>query len=129
MNYTKNPKRRNKNDIHIQHRLCASELEHNMSIYDNRDKPAYFNFDAPVSYCNNKHINAWWTEEHDKIIKTQIEKEHWNWAWTITDKIVNITPKEIIETWKITDPLCEKYVWYNVLMYFSIAKAKKLDYL
>lgn len=99
-----------------------------MSIYENRDNPAYSINNIPISYCENKYIKEWWTEKHNELIKNQIQKEHWNWYWTITDNIEKITNEEIFEKWKNTDPLCQKYAWYNILMYFSIAQAKKLDY-
>lgn len=100
-----------------------------MSIYDYRDRPAYPDFDAPLSYCDNHYINKWWTIEHDAIIKNQIELEQWNWPWNIAEIIVQMTAPVTIEKWRSVDPLCKQYAWYNILMYYSIAKAKKLDYL
>ena len=100
-----------------------------MSIYDNRETAAYPDFDAPLSYCENQFINNWWTIDHDVALKSLIEIEHWNWPWGISDIIIQITPKETIEEWRKTDPLCNHYSWYNVLMYYSIARAKKLDLL
>lgn len=99
-----------------------------MSIYDFRDRPAYPDFEAPDSYCDNQHINSWWTSEHDKIIRNQIEVEQWNWPWDISNTIVQITTPEIIEKWKGVDPLCKRYAWCNILVYFSVARARKLGY-
>lgn len=100
-----------------------------MSIYDYRDRPAYEDFDIPISYCNNQFINSWWTEKHDNLLKTQIEIEQWNWFWNITALITNTTSKGTIENWRNIDPLCKQFAWYNILMNYSIARAKKLDYL
>jgi len=100
-----------------------------MSIYDYRDTPAYVDLDAPISYCDNQYINSWWTEDHDKMILSQIELAQWNWPWDISNVIVSDTPQITIENWRDTDPLCKQYAWYNILMYYSVAKAKKLGYL
>lgn len=100
-----------------------------MSIYDYRDTPAYMDFDAPISYCDNQYVNSWWTEDHDKMILSQIELAQWNWPWDISNVIISDTPQITIENWRDTDPLCKQYAWYNILMYYSVAKAKKLGYL
>ncbi len=97
-----------------------------MSVYDYRDKPAYGNFSVKPSYCRNSHILKWWTPAHDQLIVEQIEKAQWLWYWGITDEITKITSPEIIETWKQEDPLCSKYAWYNILMYFAAARAQNL---
>ena len=35
-----------------------------MSIYDHRDKPAYYHLANP-DYCKNPHILKWWSAAHD----------------------------------------------------------------
>ena len=97
-----------------------------MSIYDHRDRPAYTNVEAEPHYSKNPHILQWWTPSHDEVLAKQIEKEQWVWYWDIIDKIVAVTDPDIIEIWKLVDPLCSKYAWYNVLMYFAIARANEL---
>lgn len=97
-----------------------------MSIYDHRNKPAYQNFTAKRSYCKNPHILKWWTPAHDELIASQIDKDQWLWYWGITDEIVAATPPETIQAWQETDPLCSKYAWYNVLMYFAASRAEVL---
>lgn len=98
-----------------------------MSIYDNRDRSAYGPYqEEPKSYSRNRHILKWWTPEHDNMLATQIARWHWVWYWTVTDKIVEITPPDTIESWQKTDPLCSKYAWYNVLMYFAKSRAEQL---
>jgi len=98
-----------------------------MSIYNNRTKPAYGPYrKEPESYSRNRHILKWWTPGHDNVLSSQIARWHWVWYWTITDKIVEITPPEIVEAWRETDPLCSKYAWYNVLMYFAKSRAEQL---
>jgi hypothetical protein len=97
-----------------------------MSVYDHRDKPAYGNFQAEPKFAKNKHILKWWTLAHDDLIVGQIEEEQWMWYWSITDTIVSNTEKEILDEWQEVDPLCSKYAWYNILMYFAVARANKL---
>ena len=97
-----------------------------MSIYDRRGKPAYENFAAKRSYSENPHILKWWTPAHDQLMTEQIEREQWLWYWGITDEIVATTPPETIQAWQQTDPLCSKYAWYNVLMYFAASRAEVL---
>ena len=97
-----------------------------MSIYDQREKSAYGNFSVKRSYCKNPHILKWWTSKHDQLIVKQIEKEQWLWYWGITDEIAKTTSTEVIDTWRQEDPLCSKYAWYNVLMYFAASRAQVL---
>lgn len=97
-----------------------------MSIYDNRDKPAYGPIKTEPSYSKNQWILMWWTPDHDNLLVAQIARWQWMWYWSITDEIINITPSSVIEAWKKADPLCSKYAWYNVLMYFAMARAEQL---
>ena len=100
-----------------------------MSVYDHRDIPAYVNNPVPIHYCENEHILNWWNVEHDNLIKKLIVEKQWSWFWCATDEIINITPAEVINNWRSSDPLCNRYAWYNILMYFAIARAQKLDLL
>ena len=97
-----------------------------MSIYDRREKPAYQNFVVKRSYSKNPHILEWWTPAHDQLVANQIEKDQWIWYWGITDEIVAATPPETIQAWQQTDPLCSKYAWYNILLYFAASRAEVL---
>jgi hypothetical protein len=97
-----------------------------VSIYDHRNRPEFTNDGAEPHYCKNPHILQWWTPAHDEVLAKQIEKEQWFWYWDISDQIVAVTEPDIIEIWKLIDPLCAKYAWYNVLMYFAIDRADKL---
>ena len=97
-----------------------------LSIYNQRDKPAYGEFSVSRSYCKNPYILKWWTTAHDQLITEQIEKEQWYWYWGITDEIVKVTPSDVIKTWQQVDPLCSQYAWYNVLMYFAASRAEVL---
>jgi hypothetical protein len=99
-----------------------------MSIYDNRDTPAYRGLHTEPSYAKNPLILGWWTPSHDELLRAQIQQEQWAWYWGITDQIVDITPPEVIETWKATDPLCSNYAWYNVVMYFAASRAEQLGF-
>jgi hypothetical protein len=97
-----------------------------MSIYDHRTQPAYGNFIVKRSYSRNPHILKWWTPEHDQLIVEQIEKEQWLWYWGIVDEVVAATMPETIQAWQHIDPLCSKYAWNNVLMYFAASRAEVL---
>ncbi|MBM3182220.1 MAG: hypothetical protein FJZ86_18025 [Chloroflexi bacterium] len=98
-----------------------------MSIYDHREQPAYRPVDFDPQYAKNQYILEWWTPEHDKFLSEHIAIMQWAW-WSgkITDEIVKLTDKNIIETWRMTDPICKKYAWQNVLLYFAGAYVKQL---
>lgn len=97
-----------------------------MSVYDHRDKPAYTSDKVNPNYAKNKYILKWWTIDHDDLIVRHIEQEQWMWYWGISDSIVDITLEHVIEIWKSEDPKCSEYAWYNVLMYFAMARADVL---
>lgn len=97
-----------------------------MSIYDHRDKPAYGLFKIEPHYAKNQYILKWWNSTLDELLATQISHWQWVWYWGITDEIVKLTAPATIEAWKNSDPLCSKYVWYNILMYFAAARAEQL---
>jgi hypothetical protein len=99
-----------------------------MSIYDQRDRSAYGLFRTEPHYSKNSYILEWWTSECDNLLVIQIAIWQWVWYWKIVDEIVKITPSPTLETWRNTDPLCSKYSWYNVLMYFAASRAKQLEY-
>lgn len=95
-----------------------------MSIYDNRLTPAYRQCRDEVS-CRNPHILQW-TAQHDALIRSQIRRFQWDWAWSISDEILKSTDPRLIEEWRNTDPECKRHVWYNALMYFAQSRADKL---
>jgi len=97
-----------------------------MSIYDQRDKPAYSFQDVSLEYAKNPHIIKWWTAEHDNLIKQEIDQWAWSWGWNIAFLIEKITPRETLDAWRDTDPLCKQYAWYNILMYFALSRARQL---
>ncbi|MBU2591410.1 MAG: hypothetical protein ABIJ24_04550 [Nitrospinota bacterium] len=99
-----------------------------MSIYDQRDKPAYGLLKTEPHYSKNQNILKWWNSDLDKVLVSQILRWQWVWYWGITDEIVKHTTPEIIENWKKTDPLCSKYAWYNILMNFAATRAEQLDF-
>ena len=99
-----------------------------MSIYDYRDKPAYGLLRAEPHYANNPYILKWWNSTLNELLMTQISHWQWVWYWGITDEIIKLTPSATIEMWKKSDPLCSKYAWYNILMYFAAARAEQLGF-
>lgn len=99
-----------------------------MSIYDNRLTPAYSEFVVPA-YENNKNILEWWNAGYDELIKEEVKKWAWDWSCGITEVLTNAIPKETLDNWKKSDPLCEKYAWYNILMNFAAARAANKGFL
>lgn len=97
-----------------------------MSTYNYRDTPAYGPFKTESHYAKNQYILKWWTSVHDELLATQISRWQWVWYWRIADEIVSITSSNTIESWKKVDPACLKYAWYNILMYFAMARAEQL---
>lgn len=97
-----------------------------MSIYDQRDRPAYERFIINIGYASNDYILRWWTEKHDQLLAVEINTWQWVWYWKITDCIIAITPPDVIEQWKLDDPLCSRFAWYNIIMYFAAARAQQL---
>lgn len=97
-----------------------------MSIYDQREQPAYRDLGALPSYAENPNILAWWTPQHDKIIAQQIASWQWLWYWRIADAVIMSTPPEIINNWRLKDPLCTQYAWHNIMMNFAAARAERL---
>ena len=99
-----------------------------MSIYDNREESTYGAGNANTSDANNPLILKWWTKKHDSLLKSQILEYQWCWSSRITEEIKLLTDKGIIDGWKEVDPLCKKYAWYNILMFFAIARAEVLGF-
>lgn len=97
-----------------------------MSIYDQRGEPAYGLFKTEPQYAKNQHILKWWNATLDELLFTQISQWQWVWYWTITDEIIKITPPATLESWQKSDPICSKYSWHNVLMYFAASRAEQL---
>ncbi len=79
-------------------------------------------------YAENQLILNWWKDEHDQLVLSQIQKDHWIWHSYITEQITKITPIQAIKHWREEDPLCKQYAWYNVLMNFAVARAKQLGF-
>jgi len=89
-----------------------------MSIYDQRDSPAYrSSFDV----YRNRNFDKWWSAAHDKLIVQLIEKYQWDWYWEITESIESITPQDVMESLK-----SQTSAWYNRVMYYAITRANDL---
>ena len=98
-----------------------------MGIYDQRTKPAYRFHDFDINYANSEYILEWWSPEHDQLILDLINQYQWCWYWEITESVKKITNSLIIESWRKKDPICNKYAWSNVVMYFALARAEVLN--
>ena len=95
----------------------------------NLEQNRFYSCDAPLYYAENEYILKWWNRELDELIDTLIEKYQWGWHAEITDSIQKLISKDILEKYQNTDPLCKQYAWYNIIMNFAIARAKKLNYI
>lgn len=97
-----------------------------ISVYDHREQPAYGRFSTDPAYSANPYILKWSSSAHDQLLSSEIQKKQWAWPWGIKDEILAISSPEVINAWRAEDPICSKYAWYNVLMYFAISRANKL---
>lgn len=95
-----------------------------MSIYDQREKPAYDFGPVNPDHSKNLYILSWWSSEHDELISRLIVDWQWYWPLYVTDEVKRITPSKTIEDWRSTDPICKSYAWYNAIMYFAISRAQ-----
>lgn len=96
---------------------------------NNLEENRFYSLDAPEYYANNKYILKWWNQHCDNLILSLIEKYQWGWQAEITSSIEKIISKEILEDYQNKDPLCKQYAWYNIIMNFAIARAKRLNYI
>lgn len=96
-----------------------------MSIYENREE-SIWSRSSNTKYANNPYILSWWTNEHDSLLDRLIQERDWIWNVNLIDEICSITPPEIIEEYKLADPLCQQYVWYNILRSFALSRASLL---
>lgn len=81
--------------------------------------------DAPSSYADNPYILQWWQKMHDELIRERAAAMDWLWPWEIATAIEEVTEPKVLAQWREDDPLCHRYAWYNVLMYFALAKARR----
>lgn len=81
---------------------------------------------VPDERADNLHILRWWTPECDEAIAELIERWRWHYPWKLTDAVVAVVGKEVIDRWAAEDPVCHQYVYYNVLMNFGIARARRV---
>lgn len=89
-----------------------------MSIYDQRESPAYRN---NFGVYRNRNFDKWWSTAHDQLIVQLIEKYQWNWYWEIYESIESVTPHEVMESLK-----SQKSAWYNNVMKYAITRAEDL---
>ena len=114
--------------IRLPNQQLDCRIKDNVSIYEQRETRAYDWEPVNTSYAKNEQILAWWSPEHDKTLLALITEWQWDWLWHVTEAITSITPKETIEAWRKADPICRSYAWYNVIMYFALARARTKGY-
>lgn len=89
-----------------------------MSIYDQRESPAYRMDFTPYQ---NRNYDKWWSAAHDQLIAQLIEKYQWQWYWGFTESMEGITPNHVMESL-----MSEKTAWYNRVMHYAITRAEEL---
>lgn len=97
-----------------------------MTIYDNRDQPAYRDYNWPP--YTNPHIERWWTKEHDELVERLIEQWQWYWYWALTEAATAKVPpfrKDVLDSY-IEQERHHEGAWYNNVMKFGIDRAKEL---
>lgn len=99
-----------------------------MSIYDKRSGAAYGSEKTDPHYAENRYILEWWSADHDALLTKLISEWQWLWEWNIVEEIEKTTDQKCLKSWQKRDPLCRKYAWYNVLMYFCKSRAETLGY-
>lgn len=97
-----------------------------MSIYDQRERPAYEYFRTEPNHAANPDILRWWTHDHDSLLKSLIARFQWVWYWSAPDEIVATTDPAVLDAWRTSDPRCRGHAWYNILMYFAASRAEQL---
>lgn len=81
--------------------------------------------ELPIEYAENRYILRWWQPKHDELLQQLAASLDWYWMWDISTAIQEITTPEALNIWRKEDPLCHRYAWYNVLMYFAVARAQQ----
>lgn len=79
----------------------------------------------PREYANNPYILSWWTESHDRMLQDWARKYGRGWQHYYSSEghqYIREIDQEAFEEWKKHDPLCEEYVWYNVIFNFIAAR-------
>lgn len=79
-------------------------------------------------YANDKEILKWWNEDCDNLIKKEINEKYLMWSQNIVKKIIRLVSENVVECWRESDPNCKQWAWYDVLLYFIVARAYILGY-
>ena len=74
-------------------------------------------------YAENKHIKRWWSSTQDDVIRQLIEEFDWGWHQEALSPLLESIDRSELEHWRKSDPLCERYAYYNVLLNFAAARA------
>ena len=93
--------------------------------YFDRDISEFPASRVPAKLADNPHILKWWTAQHDEQINRAIVAWQWAWQIRISQALVAVTPPDVLEQWKLEDPICQSRVWYNALMNFAAARGSQ----
>jgi hypothetical protein len=88
---------------------------------------SFDDLDVPLAWARNPYILKWWTDRQDEAIRQAIERWAWLWPWEVVEDLVLKTEPTALTHWRAEDPKCRQFAWYNVLMYFAIARARTVD--
>ena len=81
---------------------------------------------VPDVRADNPHILKWWTTACDEAMTELIRRWRWHYPWKLSEAITVVVGKDTIDRWAAEDPICHQYAYYNVLMYFGIARARRI---
>lgn len=79
----------------------------------------------PIHFADNDWILTWWLPDYDDALRRLAERRSWAWQEELGGLLRSIVPENVLEAWVTSDPLCQKFAWYNVLQNFAIARAKQ----
>jgi len=74
---------------------------------------------------DNEYIQRWWTAKHDDALRKAVHEQLWAWE-PPTETLTALAPAAEIARWKAEDWRCQRWVWYNILRNYAIARAKEL---
>ena len=82
--------------------------------------------DPLPEYAKNKYIKRWWSSSQEDVIRQLIAEFDWGWHQEALSPLLESIDEDKLEQWRKTDLLCERYAYYNVLLYFAAARALEL---
>lgn len=109
--------------------MCAEEPETEVRTSSPRSTDSIDPADwPPVSFAENDHILVWWLPEYDDALSQLVSTWQWDWKNHLSPTLRAMIPESVLDAWLQSDPLCEQFSWFNVLVNFAVARAKQQKY-